>query len=128
MAKQTNQMNRELKQLDARETDPFFLYVRELRGRTVNEESLMPLLREPTPGPTHVHSAIQNPKTTNNYLPAPVGYSTPASISSISPQSSSYLDTNHGDMIDDIIKQVTHTINQNLLTSNAGNNSTNSLQ
>ena len=60
----------------------------------------MPPIRQPSPGPTHVHGAIQNPKTTNNYLPPPISDSMPESISSISPQSSSDLDTDHGDMIE----------------------------
>ena len=47
MAKQTIQVDRELKQMDAKETDPSLLYVRELRGRSVNEESHMPPIRLP---------------------------------------------------------------------------------
>ena len=85
----------------------------------------MPSIRQPILGPTHVHGAIQNPKATNNYLPSPISLSTPASISSISPQSSSDLDTNHGDKRYETIKQVTHTINQILLTLNTCNTSTN---
>ena len=38
MATQTNQENRELKWLEAKETNPSLLYVRELRGMNVNEE------------------------------------------------------------------------------------------
>ena len=38
----------------------------------------------------------------------------PTSVSSISPQSSLELDTDHGDMIDETIKHVTHTHNQPL--------------
>ena len=106
MAKQTNQVNRELKQLDAK--DSLLLHVTELRCRRVNEESNMPLIRLPSPGPTSVHSAIQNPKATNNCKPPPINQSTPTSISSISPQSSLDLDTDHGDMIDETIKHVTH--------------------
>ena len=37
-------MNRELKWLDTEETDPSLLYVRDLRGSSVNEESHMPPL------------------------------------------------------------------------------------
>ena len=44
MAQQTIQVNRELKQLDAKETDPSLLNVKELRGRSVNEESHIPPL------------------------------------------------------------------------------------
>ena len=67
-------------------------------------------IRQPSPGPTHVHSAIQNPKTTYICLPLPINQSTLASITSISPQSGSDLDTDHGDMIDETIKHVTQTI------------------
>ena len=42
MAKQTNQLPKELKQLDAKEIDSFLLYIRQLRGRSVNEESSTP--------------------------------------------------------------------------------------
>ena len=85
----------------------------------------MPPIRQPSPDPTHVHGAMQNPKATNNYLPPPISQSTPTSICSIWPQSSLDLDTDHGDMIDETIKYVTHTINQTLLTSNASNTNTN---
>ena len=61
MVKQTNQVNRECKRLEAKETDPSLLYVRELRGRSVNEESHIPPIRQPSPVPTHVHSTIQKP-------------------------------------------------------------------
>ena len=67
----------------------------------------------------------QNPKATNNFLPPLISHSTPASISSILPQSSSNLDTDHGDMIDETIKHFTHTINQTLLTSNVSSATTN---
>ena len=53
MAKQTNQLTKELKQLDAKEIDPCFLYIRELRGRSVNEDLHMPHIGQPSPAPTH---------------------------------------------------------------------------
>ena len=65
------------------------------------------------------------PKSTNNCLSPPISQNTPASISSILPQSSSDLDTDHGDMIDETMKHVTHTINQTLLTSNVSSTTTN---
>ena len=55
----------------------------------------MPLIRQPSPGQMCVHGATQNPRATNSYLPPPLNQSTPASISSISPQSSMDLDTDH---------------------------------
>ena len=85
----------------------------------------MPPIRQPSPGPTSMHATTQNPKATNNCIPAPVNQSSPASISPISPQSRSDLGTDHGDMIDETIKHVTQTIEQTLLTSNVSNTSTN---
>ena len=60
MAKQKIQVNRELKWLDAKETDPSLLHFRELRGRSDNEESHMSPIRQLSPGLTNVHSTIQN--------------------------------------------------------------------
>ena len=85
----------------------------------------MPPIRWPPPHSTHVHGAIQNPEATNNCHPPPIRQSTPASISSISTQSSSDLDTDHGDMIDKTIKHVTHTTYQALLTLNISNTTSN---
>ena len=124
MAKQTNQVNRDLKRQEAKIIDPSLLYVRELRGKSFKEQSHTTPIRQPSPGPPHVHGATQNPKTTS-YLPPPVSQSTPASISSISSQSSSEPDTDHSDMIDETIKHVTHTFNQTLRTPSPCNISTN---
>ena len=82
-------------------------------------------IRQPSPGPTHVQCVIQNPKATNYCLLPPISQSIPASFSSISPQSSSDLVTDHGDMIDKTIKHVTHIINEILLTSNVSNTTKN---
>ena len=72
-----------------------------------------------------VHGAIQNSKITNICLPPPINQSTPASVGSILPQSSSDLDTDQGDIIDETIKQVTQSINQTLLATNVGSSTTN---
>ena len=42
MAKQSNKLIRELKKLETKEIDPFLLHVKELKGRSVNEESNVP--------------------------------------------------------------------------------------
>ena len=69
---------------------------------------------------------IVQPKTQNtNHLPPPISQGIPASIRSISPQSSSELDTNHHDIIDETIKHVTQTLNQTFMTSNPCNTNTN---
>ena len=47
--------------------------------------------------------------------------STPALVSSILPQSSSDLDTDQGDIIDEILKQVAQSVNQMLLKTSTGN-------
>ena len=47
--KNSNQVVRELKQLDVRESYHSSLNVRELRGRDVNEELHTPSIRQPTP-------------------------------------------------------------------------------
>ena len=67
---------------------------------------MCPPIRQPSKDPISVHGAIKNPKATNNCLPPPINQSTLASISSISGKSSSQLDTDHGDMIDETIKHV----------------------
>ena len=92
------------------------------------EEPHIPLIRWPSPDPTSVHSAIQNPKATNTCLPLPINQSTPASIIFISPQSSSDLDTDHRDVMDETIKHIMQTMIQTLLTSNASYTSRKSLQ
>ena len=52
MAKHTNQLPKELKQLDAKEIYPSVIYIRELRVRSVNEETSTPPIKQPSPGPT----------------------------------------------------------------------------
>ena len=81
----------------------------------------MPLIRQPPPGPICVHGAIQNSKGNGICLPPPINQSTPASVSSILPQSSSDLDTDQGDIIDETIKQVTQAVNQTLLKTSTDN-------
>ena len=56
----TNKLsNWELKWLEEKETNPSLLYVRELKGKNVNEDSHTLPIRQPSPGPTHVHGATQ---------------------------------------------------------------------
>ena len=69
----------------------------------------MPPIRQPPPSPTCVYGAILDPEATDSCLPPAISQSTPASISSISPRSRLNLDTDHGDMIDETIKHITHT-------------------
>ena len=54
-------------------------------------------------------------------LTPPVNQSTPALVSSISPQSSSDLDTDQGDLMEETIKQVAQSLHQMLLKISTGN-------
>ena len=66
--KNSNQVARELKWLDAKEPDPSLLNVRELRGRNVSEELHTPCIRHSSSGQIHVHSTVQN--LDKKYLPS----------------------------------------------------------
>ena len=72
-----------------------------------------------------MHSTPKNQKSTNICLLPPLNQNTPVSISSISPQSSSDLDTDHDDMIDETIRHLTKTLNQTLQTLNISNSNKN---
>ena len=128
MAEQNNQVARQLKWLDVKEPDPSSLNVRELRGRSVNEDLHTPSIRQPPPGPIHVHGAIQNSTVHGICLPPPINQIIPALVSSILHQSSVDLDTDHGDIIDKTIKQVTQSVNQILLKTSIGNPTNNLTQ
>ena len=78
--KNTNQVVRELKQLDAKEPNPSSLNIRELRGRCVNEELHILSIRQPPPGPIRVHSTVQN-SVKNICLALPINQSTTALFS-----------------------------------------------
>ena len=60
MAEQNSDEARELKWLDMKEPDPSSLNVRELRGRSVNEELHMLSIRQPPSGTIHCYGAVQN--------------------------------------------------------------------
>ena len=85
----------------------------------------MPSIRQPPPGPIHVHGAVQISKINSICLPPPINHSTPTSVSSNSPQSSSDLDTDQDEMIDETIKQVAQSVNQMLLKTTTGNPTSN---
>ena len=81
----------------------------------------MPSFKQLPPGPIYVHCAIQNSKLNDMCLPPSINQSTPALVSSISPQSSSDLDTDQGDIIDKTIKQAAQSVNQLLLKTSTCN-------
>ena len=101
-------------------TWPQLIKLRKLHDRSVNEELHMPSIRQPPPGPIHVHGAVQNSKHNGMCLPLPIHQSTPASVSSILPQSSSDLDMDQGDIIDETIKQIAQRVNQTLFKTSTG--------
>ena len=77
----------------------------ELTGRNVNEELHTTSIRQPHPGPIHVKGTVQTlDKKTLIYQP--ISQSTPASVSTISPKSSSYLDTDQGKALDEMLRKV----------------------
>ena len=114
MAEQNNWVARELLQLDIKEPDATSLNVRELRVGVSMGIYTCPLL-DSHPGPIHVHGTIQNSKVKGVCLPPPINQCTPVSVSSILQQSTSDLDTDHGDIIDETIKQVAQSVNWTLL-------------
>ena len=87
-----------------------------MRGRSVNEESGMPPIKQPPPGPTHVQSINDNLTPTFNSLPPYICQSTLEASSSIAAHTSSELDTGQGEMIDETIKHGTHKLHQTILT------------
>ena len=60
-----------------------------------------------------------------NLSPTPINQSTPALVSSVSPQSSSHLATDQDDIIDETIRQIAQSVNQMLLKTSTGNHTSN---
>ena len=85
MVKQNNQVGRELKWLDMKELDPSSLKVRELRGRSINEELQTPSIRQPPQVMICVYGAVQNSNINGICHPPPINQSTPMLVSSILP-------------------------------------------
>ena len=90
--KNADQVIRELKWLNVKESDPSFLNVRELRGRNVNEELHTPFIRQPPPDLICSHSTVKNLERKGICLPPPINQNTAASFSTILPQSTSDLE------------------------------------
>ena len=67
---------------------------------------------------------VQNSNINGICLPPPINQSTPALVRSVSPQSSSDLDTDQGESIDETIKQVAQSVNQLLLKTTTGSSTT----
>ena len=81
--KNSSQVVRELKWLDAKEPDPSIINVWELRGRNVNEELHTPSIRQLPSDSINVQSTVQTLDKKNLSLPASINQSTPASVSAI---------------------------------------------
>ena len=120
MAKQPNQLPRELKKLEAKEIDPSLLHVRELRGRNVNGEPNLPHNKQPPTGPKSKRSIINDPTTASNKTPPFIPQGDLEARSPVPIQSSSELATDQGDMIGETIKQVTQKLGHTILSSKIG--------
>ena len=107
----SNQLVRELKQLDAKEPHPSVLNVWELRGRNVNKELHAPSIRPLPPGPVCVQSTVQTLDKKNLSLLPSISQSIPVSVIAISPKSSSSLDTDQGEAVDETLGKVVQTFN-----------------
>ena len=112
--KNSNQLVRELKRLDANKPDPSITNIQELRGRNVDEELQAPSIRPLPPGLVHVQNTFNNK---NLSLLLPIDQSTPAPVTKISPKSSSDLDTDQGEAVDETLRTAVPMFNQTLLTT-----------
>ena len=103
-----------------KEPDPSIIFMQELRGRNVNEELHTPSIKQLPPGPIHVQGTVQTLDNRNLNLPPPISQSTPASVNTISPKSSSNLDKDQGEAINETLRKVVQTFNQIMLMTTAG--------
>ena len=76
--KNSNQVVRELKWLDVRESDPSIINIRDLRGRNVSEKLHTLSIRQLPPGSIHVQSTVQTFDKKNLSLPSPISQGIPA--------------------------------------------------
>ena len=108
--KDPNKLAKELKWLDVKEPDLSRINVWELRVRNVDEELQVPCMRLPTKGLTHVQNTVQIFKTTNLSLPPLIDQSAPALVTTISAKSSSDVNTDQGEALDEILRKVAQTL------------------
>ena len=87
----------------------------------VNEESNLHSIKQPPKGPNCKQSITNSHTTATNSLPPPICQSNIQTNYLTSAQSSSEMDTDQCDIIDDTIKQVTHKLHQTIVTSNIDN-------
>ena len=119
--KNSNQAVRELNQLDAKELDPSIINMWELRGGNVNEELHTPYIGPLLPsGLVHVQTTVHTLDKKNLSLPPLIKQSTPALVTTISPKSSSNLDTDQGKALDETPRKVVQMFNQTLLMTIGG--------
>ena len=102
----SNQVVRELKQLDVKEPEPSIINIQELRGRNANEELHTLSIRQP-PQTQYMYKVQYELYTKKLSLPPPISQSNPASVSMISPKPISDLDTDQGETIDVSLKSCT---------------------
>ena len=97
----------------------------ELRCRNFNEELHTLSIRQLLSGQIHVQSTVQTLDKERFSLPPPISQSTQALVTTISPKSSSNLDTNQGVAIVEMLRKVVQVFNQTPLTATAGNSTSN---
>ena len=115
--KNSNKLVRELKWLDGKEPDPSIINIQELRSRNINEELHAASIRPLPPGPVHVQNTVQTLDNKYLLLPPPINQSTPAPVTAISPRSSSDLDRDQGEAVDETLRKVAQMLSQPLLTT-----------
>ena len=108
-----------------KEPDPSIINVWELRGRNVNEELHSPSIRPLSPGPVCVQNTVQTLDNKNISLLPPINQSTPALVTTISHKSSSDLDTDQNEALDETLRKVEQTFNQALLPITGGTSNSN---
>ena len=118
-----------MKWLDAKKADPSLTNVWELRGRNINEELQAPSIRPLPQGLVHVQNTVQVSNNKNLSLSPPIDQCIPTPATIISSKSSSDLDTNQGEAVDETLRKVAQMFYQTLLTtigsipnSNTGSN------
>ena len=108
-----------------KEHGPSIINIWEWRGRTVSEELHAPPIRPPPPGLVCVQSMVQPLDKKNLSLPPPINQSTSALVTKISPKTSSDLDTDQSEAVDETLRKVVQRFNQILLMSNGGTTNSN---
>ena len=77
-------------------------------------------MRPPPPGLVNVQNTVQTFENKNISLPLLFDHSAPAPVTTISPYSSSDLDTHQAEAVEETLSKVAQMFNQTLLTTTGG--------